>query len=163
VRAERVGDVVRFAGVVGHFSTWAVVIVAKAPVTTSPTPEPKLVPPPPSEPAFGARTLVTLTAAARRIRARGPLRVRVANANAFAVGGRLAGRVVAKPGRRRVALSSRSLQVPARAAQTVALKLPKAVRAGLARGRRVQLRLTATISDPAGNRPVTKRITLRRR
>ena len=42
VRAEHAGDVVRFTGVVGHFSTWAVAIVAKPPVTTSPTPEPKL-------------------------------------------------------------------------------------------------------------------------
>ena len=72
VRVEHVGDVVRFTGVVGHFSTWAVAIVAKPPATSAtPTPTPG-PPPPPAKPAFGARTLVTLTPAARRIRSRRP-------------------------------------------------------------------------------------------
>ena len=44
VRAEHVGDVVRFTGVVGHFSTWAVAIVAAAP------PAPPVPPGPPGPP-----------------------------------------------------------------------------------------------------------------
>jgi hypothetical protein len=105
-----------------------------------------------------------LTPTAHRIRARGPLRIRVANANAFAVGGRLAGTSTKRLGKRRAALRARKLSVPARASRTVALKLPKAVRSRLARGARVTLKLTATVTDPAGNRrTVTKRFTVRRR
>jgi len=108
--------------------------------------------------------LVTLTPVASRIRPRGPLRVRVANANAFAVGGRLAGTSAKRLGKRRATLRARSLSVPARASRTVALALPKAVRARLARGRRVALKLTAAVTDPAGNRrTVTRKVTLRRR
>jgi hypothetical protein len=113
---------------------------------------------------FGARTLVTLAPAARRIRARGPLRIRVANANAFPVRGGLAGRSAQRIGKRRAALRARSLTVPARASRTVALKLPKAVQRRLKRSGRIALRLTATVTDPTGvRRVVTRRITVRRR
>ena len=59
VRVEHAGDVVRFTGVVGHFSTWAVAIVAKPPSTTA-TPTPTPGPPPaagsrPSAPARWSR------------------------------------------------------------------------------------------------------------
>lgn len=164
VRAEqRGGGVVRFTGVAGHFSTWAVAIVAAQGQPPPPPPQPPVIVDP-AAPGFGARTLVTLTPAARGIRARGPLRIRVANANAFPVSGRLAGASTKRLGKRRAALRPRSLQVPPRAARTVALKLPKAIRTRLARGRRVALRITATVTDPAGDRrTVTKRITVRRR
>jgi hypothetical protein len=42
-------------------------------------------------PAFGTQTLVTLKLAAKRIPARGPLKVRVSNANGFAITGALSG------------------------------------------------------------------------
>ena len=163
VRVERTSDdVVRFSGVVGHFSTWAVAIVApSAPPDGGGGTTP---PPPPAPPAFGTRTLVTLTPAASRIRKRGPLRVRIANRNAFAVAARAGGRTVAKLGKRRVTLRTRSLRVPANATRTVSLALPKAVQQRLKRPGRIVLRLSAVVTDPAGNRrTVTRRVLVRRR
>jgi hypothetical protein len=106
-------------------------------------------------PAFGARTLVTLKLVKKRIRARGPVAVRVSNANGFPVGGRLAGatakRIAQGQRKRRVKLAAKSFSVPARAAATVKLTLPKALRRHLASKGRVSLRLKATLRDPAGN------------
>jgi Ca2+-binding RTX toxin-like protein len=102
--------------------------------------------------AFGARTLVTLKLTRNRVPARGPLAVRVSNANAFAVGGTLSG----------VKLRTKSFAVLANASKTVRLKLPKALRRKLARKRRLSLRMTAKVRDPAGNTR-TVRKTLRPR
>lgn len=88
----------------------------------------------------------------------------MANANAFAVAARLAGRTVKRVGRRRVALPARRIVVPARGSRTVALKLPKALRTALRRRGRVAIALTAAVTDQAGNRRiVAKRVTPRRR
>jgi hypothetical protein len=157
VRVERTNDVVRFTGITGHFSTWAVAIVAPKP---SPKPPgPGVTPPPPGRGplAFGSRTQVTLRAASRRIRAKGPLRIRVANANLFEIRGRLAGVTVRRIGRRQARLPARTFRVPARASRTVALKLPQALRNRLMRRGTLALRLTATVIDPAGNRRAVKR------
>ncbi len=150
-------------------SSWAVAIVAKPPsTTTTPTPTPTPAGPPilitdPASRVFGARTLVTLRLASKRVRPKGPLRVRVANGNPFAVAARLAGRTVERAGRR-TALPARRVIVPARGARTVALKLPKALRTALRRHGRVAIRLTAAVTDHAGNRrTVTKRATVKRR
>ena len=78
--------------------------------------------------------------------------------------GRLAGRSAQRIGKRRAALRARSLSVPARASRTIALTLPKAVQRRLKRSGRIALRLSAVVTDPAGNRrTVTRRITVRRR
>jgi hypothetical protein len=112
--------------------------------------------------AFGARTLVTLRLAAGRIPARGSLKVRVKNANRFAVTGRLYGQTT-KPAsvarKRRIKLAAKSFNVRANAKKTVELRLPPALRR-LLRGRgKVSLRLTADVKDPAGNaRTVKKRV-----
>jgi hypothetical protein len=95
---------------------------------------------------------------------RGTWSAGVANANAFPVRGRLAGRSAQCIGKRRAALRARSLTVPARASRTVALKLPKIVQRRLKRSARIALRLTASVTDPTGvRRVVTRRITVRRR
>jgi len=107
--------------------------------------------------AFGARTLVTITLAGRRIRPTGRLAVRISNANGFDVSGTLSGRRKRHP---RVA--ARSFSVPANARRTVALRLPKALRRQLGRKRTVSLRMTAKVRDPAGNTRVVTR-TLRPR
>ena len=105
--------------------------------------------------AFGARTLVTLALAGRRIPARGPLAVRVSNANDFVVGGALSGRTTGRLSpaqrQRRVKLRPKSFTVAANARKTVKLRLPTALRRELARKRRLSLRLSASVRDPAGN------------
>ena len=130
-------------------------------------------PPPPgpapiratAPPAFGARTLVTLKLAARRIPARGPVKVTVANANGFEVTGRLGGETVNRVSvsrTRRVKLRARSFRVAAHAKKTVRLRLPKVLRRLLARTGKLKLRLIAKVKDPAGNtRTVKKRVTPR--
>ena len=117
----------------------------------------------PTTPAFGARTLVTLRLAARRIPARGPLAVIVANRNGFGVSGRLSGattrRIATAQRTRRVKLRARSFSVAANARKSVRLKLPKALRRLLRRKGKLSLRLTARVKDPAGNtRTVRKRV-----
>ena len=115
--------------------------------------------------AFGARTLVTLKLVARRIPAKGPLKVRATNSNGFRVTARLSGQTTRKvsPSRkRRIPLRAKAFSVDAHAGKTVALKLPKTLRELLKRNRRLSLGLTAKVTDPAGNtRAVRKRITPR--
>ncbi|HMJ94526.1 MAG TPA: hypothetical protein VK486_01660 [Thermoleophilaceae bacterium] len=150
---------VRFTGITGHFSRWAVAIVTPS---GSPPPPP---PPPPGPPAFGSRTLVSLSLAGKRIPAKGPVKVRVANANSFEVRGKLAGATAnrVKVARKvRVKLPAKTFRVVAGGRKTVALKLPTRLRKLLRRERKLSLRLTATVRDPAGNRrTAAKRITVR--
>ena len=104
--------------------------------------------------AFGSRTLVTLALSTGRIAAKGPLAVRVTNSNGFTVTGRLYGQTTEKlsPSRkRRIKLRTEAFRVGAHAKKNLALKLPKALRKLLKRKRRLSLRLTATVTDPAGN------------
>jgi hypothetical protein len=116
----------------------------------------------PSPLAFGSETLVTLRLTANRIPATGPLKLRVANANGFAVTGTLTGRTtkpVSVARKRRVKLRAKSFEVPARESKTISLRLPKPLRRLLARNGKLSLRLTATVRDPAGNpRTVTKKV-----
>ena len=117
----------------------------------------------PTRPAFGARTLVTLRLAARRIPARGPLTIIVANRNGFGVSGKLSGqttrRIALAQRTRRVKLSAKTFSVAANARKSVKLKLPKALRRVLRRRGKLSLRLTARVKDPAGNtRTVRKRV-----
>ena len=116
--------------------------------------------------AFGARTLVTLRLAAKRIPAKGPLPVIVTNANRFRVTGRLSGqtakRIVIRAKRRPVALKAKAISVPAAGKRTIKLSLPKPLARLLARTGKLTLRLRARISDPAGHtRTVTKTLTPR--
>ena len=112
-------------------------------------------------PAFGAGTLVTLRLGARRIPARGPVPVVVANANAFPVAGSVSGQT-AKPvavGRRRrhVRLRAKVFQVGAQARTRVRLRLPAALRRVLRRKGKLTLRLSARVGDPAGNTRTVKK------
>lgn len=116
--------------------------------------------------AFGTSTLVTLALASKQIPARGSLRLRVENANGFAVTGSLSG-ATAKPvsltqKRRRVKLKAKAFQVGANASTTVKLKLPATLRRLLQRKRKLSLRLVASVEDPAGStRKVAKKVTPR--
>jgi hypothetical protein len=127
----------------------------------SPPPGGEGSPPPGGAPgSFGAKTLVSLRLAASRISAVGPLAVRVANGNGFAVTGSLSGRTVGQvtvSRRRTVKLKAKSFTVGASAAKTVKLRLPATLRRLLARKGRLALRVTARVRDPAGKaRTVTK-------
>ena len=119
----------------------------------------------PGSGAFGSKTLVTLRLGAPRIRARGPLPIRVANANGFAVTGSVSGKTtgpVVVSRRRVVRLRARSFSVAANARKTVKLKLPAPLKRLLARTGKLSLRLTMKVKDPAGNtRTVKKRVTVR--
>lgn len=109
--------------------------------------------------AFGASTRVTLALAAGRIPARGPVAVRIANANAFAVSGTLSGqttRPVKAAHRRRVKLSTRRLTVKARSTVTVKLSLPSPLRRLLAGQRRLSLAFALAVGDPAGHHRTVK-------
>jgi len=110
-------------------------------------------------PAFGARTLVTITLANRRIPATGPLAVRVSNADAFDISGTMSGQTTRRLSqrKRRPRLAARSFTVPANARKTVKLTLPKPLRRQLARRRTLSLRITVKVRDPAGTtRTVSK-------
>jgi hypothetical protein len=135
-----------------------------APHSVAAAPAPALTAPaaPPRAAAFGARTLISLGLAAKRIAARGPLRVRVANGNGFAVAGALSGRTTGKAVSRRkpVNLKARSFSLTARARKTIKLALPRPLRRPLQREGKLSLRLAAKVTDPAGNtRTVTKLVT----
>jgi hypothetical protein len=111
---------------------------------------------------FGTKTLVTLELAARRIPAKGPVAVRVSNANGFQVTGKLSGQrttKVAVSRKRPVTLKVQSFRVGAHAHTKVKLSLPRALRQLLKRTRQLSLHLTAKVKDPAGHaRTVTKTI-----
>jgi uncharacterized delta-60 repeat protein len=134
-----------------------------APVTN--TPPPPAADAPPAPPAFGASPLVTLELGAA---ARGPVKVRLVNRNAFAVGGTLAGRTTqaVRVGRRkrRIALKHVGVVVAPAASRTVSLRLPATLSRLPARRGGLRLRLTVSLRDPAGNtRTVSKTITVKRR
>jgi uncharacterized delta-60 repeat protein len=84
---------------------------------------------------FGTRTGVTLRVG-RRGKA-GRVKVRVANANAFTVRGKLSAK----------GAKARAFALPARATRTITLRLP---------GRRARLRVSATVVDPAGHSRVVR-------
>ena len=106
--------------------------------------------------AFGAKTLVTLRLAVKRIAAEGPLPIVVSNANGFPISGAVAGRTTklvsgAQRRRARLKLKRKRFQVGARARKTVKLKLSRKLRRVLKRQGKLSLRLTATVRAPAGN------------
>jgi DNA-binding beta-propeller fold protein YncE len=119
----------------------------------------------PASAAFGAKTLVTLKLAAKRIPAKGPLKVRVSNANDFLVTGRLSGQAVTPVSVSRkggIKLKAEPFRVAARARKTVKLRLPKVLQRLFKRTGKLRLRLTARVKDPAGNtRTVKKRVTVK--
>jgi dipeptidyl aminopeptidase/acylaminoacyl peptidase len=103
--------------------------------------------------AFGTQTLVSVSLAARRIPAGGPLKALVANKNGFAITGRLSGR------HGHLKLKARGFAIGARAKKTVKLKLSKPMRRVLRRRHALTLRLSATVKDPAGHlRTVSKTV-----
>ena len=109
--------------------------------------------------AFGAKTLVTLKLGARRVRARGPLKVVIRNDNRFSVSGRLTARI-----KRRAAAKSRSFEVGGIARKSVSLTLSKIARRTLKRRGKLSLRLSVKVDDPAGNtRTVAKSASVKRK
>ena len=90
---------------------------------------------------------MTVKLAAGRIGARGPVRVLVSNANAFAVTGTLAGtaRIGAKRGGG-LKLTAKRFTVAATGRTTIKLALSKALRRELQRKRKLVLRLSAAVS-----------------
>jgi hypothetical protein len=102
---------------------------------------------------FGRTTLVTLALAARRVPARGPVRVRIVNRNEFAVTGRLTGRLLD----RRMGLKPRAVNLAAHKRITMSLRLPLAMRRLLGREGRLSLRLTLRVKDPVGNVRIVKK------
>ena len=115
--------------------------------------------------AFGAKTLVTLRLAVGKIPARGPIAIRVVNANSFAITGAVSGqttKAVATARKKRVKLKAKSFKVAANSRKTVKLKVPASLRRVLKRTGKLSLQLTARVKDQAGNaRTVKKKVTLR--
>jgi hypothetical protein len=109
-----------------------------------------------AKPAFGAKTLVKMSVAARRIRGSSPIKVVVRNANGFQVSGRLSARASKR------ASGSRAFLVGSKGKATITLRLSKSLRQLLKRKGKLSLRLTATVKDPAGGtRTVRKTVALR--
>jgi hypothetical protein len=107
---------------------------------------------------------VTARLAAGRIGAKGPVRVLIANANAFGVTGTLAGRTARAIGAARtpVALAGKRFAAAAAGRTTVRLALSQPLRRELARRRKLVLRLSIVVQNPAGNRrTVRKQVTPR--
>ena len=113
--------------------------------------------------AFGAKTRVTLQLAIGKIRASGPIAVRVVNANGFAITGTISGQTtkpVTVSRKRRVKLKTKSFRVAANSRKTVKLKLPATLKRTLKRTGKLSLQLTGRVKDPAGNaRTVKKKVT----
>jgi hypothetical protein len=99
--------------------------------TGNDTPQPR----PTTQKGFGAKTLVTLKPRSRRLKAGQPLKVAVRNSNEFTVTGRL---------------GSKRLTAAPRSTTTLKVKLSARQRRTLKRKGRVGVRLTAVVSDPAG-------------
>ncbi len=115
-------------------------------------------------PTFGSRARISLTLAARRIPARGPVPVRVVNANTFTVKGRLLGQttrrqLVRRGGAKRFVKlpSSRTFTLDAGTRRTVRLRLPGFLRRQLVRRRRLSLRIAASVQDPAGKKRTVRK------
>jgi len=113
--------------------------------------------------AFGPKTLVTLRLASRRARPEGPIAIRVANANPFAVTGRLSvGGRPAAPKRRTTKLAARSFKVGARSTVVLRLKLSGSPRRLRAAGGRLPLSISAAVVDLTGQRrTVTNSVVVR--
>jgi virginiamycin B lyase len=115
--------------------------------------------------AFGARTLVTLKLASGLIPAKGPITVRVTNANGFSINGKLSATTVSRvsvAGKRRVKLKTKAFHVRAHAKSAIKLNVPRALQRVLKRQHKLRLRLAATVRDPAGHaRTVRKTVSLR--
>jgi subtilisin-like proprotein convertase family protein len=118
-------------------------VVATATPTATATAQPTVTVTPPQ--GFGKSTGVTLGLAARRMR-HGKARVRVANANPFAVAGFVAGR---------------SVKLAGGQATTIAVPLSRRARRHLARFGTAKVTLVAELHDPIGTyRTVRKRATV---
>jgi DNA-binding beta-propeller fold protein YncE len=113
-------------------------------------------------PAFGASTRVTVKLAPGRLGGRGPVGVLLSNANAFAVTGTLGGTGAIGARRGVVKLTAKRFTVAAASRTTLALAVPKALRREPTRKRKLVLRLSVAVQDPAGNRrTVRNRVTPR--
>jgi hypothetical protein len=126
--------------------------VPAGPDPVEPQPQPE-----PARPSFGPDTNVTVRLAKRRIGRKGAVRVRLSNANEFAVAGSVAARGA-------VRLAAKPVTVAGNAAATVKLALPRKLRGKLRRRGRLGLRLVAVVRDPAGNsRTIRARVSVRAR
>ena len=106
--------------------------------------------------AFGAKTLVTMSVAPRRIPGRGPIKVVIRNRNDFRVSGKLSARATKRGS------VKRGFAVGAKARLKVRLKPSKSLKRLLKRDKKLSLRLSAKVKDPAGNtRTVRKKVSLR--
>ena len=77
----------------------------------------------------------------------------MANANNFAITGKLSGETVNKVSasrKRRIKLKPKAFRVAGHATKTVKLALPRTLRRLLKRSHKLRLRLTARVTDAAG-------------
>jgi hypothetical protein len=114
--------------------------------------------------SFGADAGVKLALRPARIKAHGPLRVSISNANAFVIRGNVTARTgKLRPGHRSVRLGSRKTSVEAGRTAKLRFRLPASVRHALKRHHRIRIVITGVFRDPAGHvRTVRLRATARR-
>lgn len=110
---------------------------------------------PPVKPTFGSSTEVEIGIEEFWIPGRKRLAMFVGNENDFAVRVRLAGRTtkrvaVSRKRKRKVSLPAKTFEVAAEGSKSVNLALPRPARRALAKKDRLNLRLTAKVTDPAG-------------
>lgn len=99
-----------------------------------------------------------------KIPARGPITVRVVNANGFGITGALSGQTIKAVIRKEAGEAEDEViqRVAATSKRTVKLKLPATLRRVLKRTGKLSLVLSARVKDPAGNtRTVKKKVTPR--
>jgi hypothetical protein len=117
---------------------------------------------------FGTDTGVRLKLAKKKVRARGPVPVKVINSNAFRITGKLSGKsakkIAARPGaaKKHVRLKASKIAVGAATSRTVRLKLPRSLSRLLVTHGRLTIRLSAKVTDETGTtKTVTAKVTLK--
>ena len=117
---------------------------------------------------FGTDTRVTLKLAKKKIKARGPVPVRVTSSNTFPITGKLSGKsakkIATKPGGKKkpVKLKAKKLAVGAATSTTVKLTLPPSLRHLLAADGKLTILLSAKVTDEAGTtKTVTAKVKLK--
>ena len=113
---------------------------------------------------FGSKTRVAI---GKGTLAGGTLKIVIANDNAFAVTGTISGattKAVAAAKKRKLKLKAKSFSVGANAKKTVKLKLSPALKRLLKRQRKLSLRLSIKVKDPAGvTRTVSRKAAFKRK
>ncbi len=116
----------------------------------------------PAKATFGSATRVTVKLRSTKAKRNGPAKVTLRNTNRFAVRVRLQATTPKSGKRKAIKYATTTYTVKASSSRTVNLRLPSAARKVLASKRKLTIKVTLRVTDPAGkSRTVRKTLTLR--